>query len=30
MLEAYEAAKREGYRFYSLGDAMLIRGGPTG
>lgn len=25
ILNAYEAAKREGYRFYSYGDAMLIR-----
>ena len=24
LLETYEAAKREGYRFYSFGDAMLI------
>lgn len=24
MLETYEIAKREGYRFYSFGDAMLI------
>ena len=24
LLDAYEAAKREGYRFYSFGDAMLI------
>ena len=24
ILNAYEAAKREGYRFYSFGDAMLI------
>ena len=24
VLEAYETAKREGYRFYSFGDAMLI------
>ena len=24
ILAAYEAAKREGYRFYSFGDAMLI------
>jgi len=24
VLEAYEIAKREGYRFYSFGDAMLI------
>lgn len=24
MLDAYELAKREGYRFYSLGDAMLL------
>ena len=24
ILEAYETAKREGYRFYSFGDAMLI------
>jgi S-adenosylmethionine:tRNA ribosyltransferase-isomerase len=24
ILEAYELAKREGYRFYSFGDAMLI------
>lgn len=24
ILSAYEAAKREGYRFYSFGDAMLI------
>lgn len=25
LLEAYEVAKREGYRFFSFGDAMLIR-----
>lgn len=25
LLDAYEAAKREGYRFFSFGDAMLIR-----
>jgi S-adenosylmethionine:tRNA ribosyltransferase-isomerase len=24
VLQAYETAKREGYRFYSFGDAMLI------
>jgi S-adenosylmethionine:tRNA ribosyltransferase-isomerase len=24
ILSAYEVAKREGYRFYSFGDAMLI------
>ena len=24
VLEAYEEAVREGYRFYSYGDAMLI------
>jgi S-adenosylmethionine:tRNA ribosyltransferase-isomerase len=24
VLHAYEAARREGYRFYSFGDAMLI------
>ena len=24
ILHAYETAKREGYRFYSFGDAMLI------
>lgn len=24
MLAAYETAKREGYRFFSFGDAMLI------
>jgi S-adenosylmethionine:tRNA ribosyltransferase-isomerase len=24
ILEAYEIAKREAYRFYSFGDAMLI------
>lgn len=24
ILEAYETAKREGYRFYSFGDGMLI------
>jgi S-adenosylmethionine:tRNA ribosyltransferase-isomerase len=24
VLNAYEVAKREGYRFYSFGDAMLI------
>jgi len=24
MLKAYEVAKQEGYRFYSLGDACLI------
>jgi len=24
MLEAYEVAKREGYRFYSFGDGMVI------
>lgn len=25
LLESYEVAKREGYRFFSFGDAMLIR-----
>lgn len=25
ILNAYEIAKQEGYRFYSFGDAMLIR-----
>ena len=25
MMEAYEVAKKEGYRFYSFGDAMLLR-----
>ena len=29
VLAAYEAAVREGYRFYSLGDGMLILGGPV-
>jgi S-adenosylmethionine:tRNA ribosyltransferase-isomerase len=24
VLDAYELAKREGYRFYSFGDAMLL------
>jgi len=24
ILQAYEVAKREGYRFYSFGDAMLL------
>ena len=24
ILETYEAAKQQGYRFYSFGDAMLI------
>jgi S-adenosylmethionine:tRNA ribosyltransferase-isomerase len=24
ILDAYEAAKKHGYRFYSFGDAMLI------
>ena len=24
MLDAYEVAKSEGYRFFSFGDAMLI------
>ena len=24
LLETYEAAKEEGYRFYSFGDAMLV------
>jgi S-adenosylmethionine:tRNA ribosyltransferase-isomerase len=24
VLDAYEAAKQEGYRFFSFGDAMLI------
>ncbi len=28
MLGAYEEAVAEGYRFYSLGDGMLISGGP--
>jgi S-adenosylmethionine:tRNA ribosyltransferase-isomerase len=27
ILDAYEEAKREGYRFYSLGDSMMIRKG---
>ena len=30
VLAAYEDAKRLGYRFYSLGDAMMFRGGPVG
>jgi len=30
VLAAYEDAKRRGYRFYSLGDAMLFQGGPVG
>ncbi len=30
MLASYEEAKRKGYRFYSLGDGMLIMGGPVG
>jgi S-adenosylmethionine:tRNA ribosyltransferase-isomerase len=30
VLGAYEDAKRLGYRFYSLGDAMLFQGGPVG
>jgi len=30
MLASYEEAKRERYRFYSLGDGMLIMGGPVG
>jgi S-adenosylmethionine:tRNA ribosyltransferase-isomerase len=25
VLNAYETAKREGYRFFSFGDAMFIR-----
>ena len=28
VLAAYEEAKAAGYRFYSLGDAMLLMGGP--
>ena len=24
LLNAYEVAKQEGYRFYSFGDAMMI------
>ena len=30
ILSAYEEAKATGYRFDSLGDAMLIQGGPVG
>jgi len=30
VLASYEEAKRKGYRFYSLGDGMLIDGGPVG
>ena len=30
ILSAYEQAKARGYRFYSLGDGMLIMGGPRG
>ncbi len=30
VLSAYELAKREGYRFHSLGDAMLVQGGSVG
>jgi S-adenosylmethionine:tRNA ribosyltransferase-isomerase len=29
VLEAYREAVERGYRFYSYGDAMLIRGGPA-
>ncbi len=29
VLAAYDEAVREGYRFYSLGDGMLILGGPV-
>ncbi len=29
VMEAYAEAVREGYRFYSLGDGMLIQGGAT-
>ena len=30
ILNSYETAVREGYRFYSFGDAMFLRGGPPG
>jgi S-adenosylmethionine:tRNA ribosyltransferase-isomerase len=30
VLASYEEAKGKGYRFYSLGDGMLITGGPLG
>lgn len=30
VMAAYEEAVRRGYRFYSLGDGMLIQGGPVG
>ena len=30
VLASYDEAKVQGYRFYSLGDGMLIMGGPTG
>jgi S-adenosylmethionine:tRNA ribosyltransferase-isomerase len=29
VMAAYDEAVREGYRFYSLGDGMLIQGGPV-
>jgi len=29
LMEAYEDAVKEGYRFYSLGDGMMISGGPV-